>query len=371
MNNGGVENVKENGSSKNNNHKKLVLGSRSDEFVNSVTRVAVAQICESIGFQGFQSSALAALFDIAVRYVRDIGKCSSSSANLAGRSECNVFDVVHGLEGLNSNQGFSDGSNVHRCLLGSGAVKEVVRFVGETEEIPFAYAVPEFPVVRKRKLNSSFVEKGEDPPEGYIPGWLPVFPDPENLVEKQSVCEKGGDVEVKLKNEVHEVSSMERPILSLQHRWACNGSDSMLANEVGGGSKVVESNPFFAPPLPFEEKEVSKVIFPTKLLEEGEVRYQNGNHLSALDTFALAAEAVESRAFQYEEEVQNVASNGNPRIRLRLRRHKKYPFKAIKIQNKDTEKITYWFNSDSEEDEKKMKAEEMDGIENQQELDHL
>ncbi|KAG9130086.1 hypothetical protein Leryth_012835 [Lithospermum erythrorhizon] len=310
MNNGGLENVKENGSRKNNNHKKLVSVCRNDEFVNGVVKVAVAQICESIGFQGFQSSALATLSDIAVRYVRDIGKCASSSANLAGRSECNVFDVLHGLEDLSSNQGFSGESSVGRCLLASGAVKEVVRFVGGTEEIPFAYAVPEFPVVRKRKLENSFVDKGEDPPP-------------------------------------------------------------MLANETGDGTrvkKVIESNPFLVPPLPFEEKEVSQVVHPTKLLEGGEVRHQNGNHLSALEEFALVAEAFEGRASQ--EDVQNVASNRNPHFRLTLRRCRKYSYKAIKMQNEDTEKITHWFNfnSDSEEDEKKTRAQIMDGIENQQEL---
>ena len=50
--------------------------SKSDDFALEITKVAVAQVCESIGFQSFQHSALETLSDIIVRYIYSIGKMS-------------------------------------------------------------------------------------------------------------------------------------------------------------------------------------------------------------------------------------------------------------------------------------------------------
>nr|GMD86822.1 transcription initiation factor tfiid subunit 8 [Ipomoea batatas] len=63
-------------------------------------RIAVAQICESVGFERFNESALDSFADIAIKYLFDLGKTGTSYANLAGRSECNVFDIVRALEDL-------------------------------------------------------------------------------------------------------------------------------------------------------------------------------------------------------------------------------------------------------------------------------
>jgi transcription initiation factor TFIID subunit 8 len=76
------------------------------EFAQAIAKIAVAQICESEGFQTFQQSAIETLSDVAVRYIRDVGKTAHYYANLAGRTECNVFDIIQGLEDLGSAQGF-------------------------------------------------------------------------------------------------------------------------------------------------------------------------------------------------------------------------------------------------------------------------
>lgn len=61
--------------------KKKKLGTY--EFAQAVARNVVAQVCESLGFQSFHQSALDNLADVAVRYIREIGKTASSYANLA------------------------------------------------------------------------------------------------------------------------------------------------------------------------------------------------------------------------------------------------------------------------------------------------
>ncbi|CBI32771.3 unnamed protein product, partial [Vitis vinifera] len=62
-----------------------------DEFGRAVSKIAVAQICESVGFEGFQDSALQALSNIAVRYLCDVGKTANFCANLADICTDNSF----------------------------------------------------------------------------------------------------------------------------------------------------------------------------------------------------------------------------------------------------------------------------------------
>lgn len=145
------------------------------EFSLALARIAVAQICESLGFQGFKQFALDTLSDLTCDYIRNIGKLSSFYANLAGRNQSNVFDVVHGLEDLGLLQGFVGGSDLDRCLLESGVVKEISRFVGESEDVRFAYSVPCFPVVKEHESRFSFLHAAETETGRVdnIPPWLP------------------------------------------------------------------------------------------------------------------------------------------------------------------------------------------------------
>ncbi|KAK9072804.1 hypothetical protein SSX86_009239 [Deinandra increscens subsp. villosa] len=73
-----------------------------DEFGRCIAKVAVAQICERVGFDSCNDSALESLADIAIRFVRDLGKTAKFYANVANRTESNVFDVIQGLEDLGS-----------------------------------------------------------------------------------------------------------------------------------------------------------------------------------------------------------------------------------------------------------------------------
>nr|GMD78495.1 transcription initiation factor tfiid subunit 8 [Ipomoea batatas] len=79
-----------------------IVDKRADsrDFGSAISRIAVAQICESVGFERFNESALDSFADIAIKYLFDLGKTGTSYANLAGRSECNVFDIVRALEDL-------------------------------------------------------------------------------------------------------------------------------------------------------------------------------------------------------------------------------------------------------------------------------
>ncbi|KAK4386411.1 Transcription initiation factor TFIID subunit [Sesamum angolense] len=74
------------------------------EFSFTIARVAVAQICQSVGFKGAQNSALEALTDITTRYLEAIAKLGAASCNSNGRSQSNLPDFIVALEDLASIQ---------------------------------------------------------------------------------------------------------------------------------------------------------------------------------------------------------------------------------------------------------------------------
>ncbi|KAL0316212.1 UNVERIFIED_CONTAM: Transcription initiation factor TFIID subunit [Sesamum radiatum] len=86
------------------------------DFGRAISRIAVAQVCESIGFGGFNECALDSLADVAIRYICDLG-----------------------LEDIGMSQGFSGASEIHTdCVVSSGAIKEIKEYVEMAEEIPFS-----------------------------------------------------------------------------------------------------------------------------------------------------------------------------------------------------------------------------------------
>ncbi|KAG8366939.1 hypothetical protein BUALT_Bualt16G0020300 [Buddleja alternifolia] len=116
------------------------------EFSFAVARLAVAQICQTVGFNGgAQSRALEALTDIATRYLRAIAKLGAASANSHGRTESNLPDIIVALEELASVQGFVGSSSLrsHSTLYTSSAlIKDLMKFVRYREEIPLAQPLP-------------------------------------------------------------------------------------------------------------------------------------------------------------------------------------------------------------------------------------
>ncbi|KAL2897440.1 Transcription initiation factor TFIID subunit 8 [Bienertia sinuspersici] len=132
---------------------------RKRGFVRAIAKIAVAQICENEGFQSFQHSALEALADVGVRYMKELGKTSNLYANQDGRSECNVFDVIKGLEDLGSVQGFPGASDVRHLISDSGTIREISQYVSLVEGVPFVFSLPGFPVSRERIPPSSFCRR--------------------------------------------------------------------------------------------------------------------------------------------------------------------------------------------------------------------
>lgn len=353
------------------------------EFPQAIAKIAVAQMCETAGFQGFQQSALGTLSDIMIRYIRELGKAAHTYANSSGRTECNVFDIIQGLEEMGSLQGFSGASDSDHCLAGSGTVREIIRYVSETEEIPFVYSIPHFPVIRERKQTPSFLQIGEEPPGEHIPDWLPAFPDPQTYVHSPVLNEReagpcAGNIDQPRQHRKAELS-----LLNLQ-QWACNGLEGPSMVDPGDASKArraAETNPFLSSPLHFGEKEVSPVFLPDKLSNKIVVDNQAGeniavgNHVSVLETFVPAIKIMKSRVCESEDGVEKLLSKQRSAVQFKIQNGNKSSGTALDLsfQKKDVEEITSWFGKDNEKDDKKKRAEKIlkESMKNPQELAQL
>ncbi|GAB2235769.1 hypothetical protein Drorol1_Dr00026210 [Drosera rotundifolia] len=289
-----------------------------DDYCRALARVAVAQICEGVGFNCAKESALLALSDVAVRFMRDIGKSASSCACLAGRTECNVFHIVRALEDMSSIIGFRGASEVECCPVVSGVVKELVEFVETAEEIPFARPVTQFPVIKSRRGIPSFSQIGEAPSGDHVPDWLPAFPDQHTYAHSPVLDVRGTDRRVGKLEQARQRRKAEGSLLNLQQRLhsSSNAGPSGSTNHAAEPQEVrvghadepkgsltavspdlffvpaVDAvNPFLAPPLPAGEKDVATIVSPGRLRGKEDVHKNPG---SVLDIFAPAVEAMES-----------------------------------------------------------------------------
>lgn len=66
----------------------------AQEYARALAKVVVAQIAEGLGFDSVQQSASDALAELLLQYVGELGSLTHGYAELAGRAECNVNDVV-------------------------------------------------------------------------------------------------------------------------------------------------------------------------------------------------------------------------------------------------------------------------------------
>ncbi|GMN60265.1 hypothetical protein TIFTF001_029356 [Ficus carica] len=154
------------------------------DFCFVVARIAVSQICQSVGFKSIQLSALETLTLVATKHLQAIAKSAAAFAVAANRSDSNLFDLSNALRDLRTTHGISsissDSNRPDFCLLKSGDLAEIADFVNHAVETPFARPIP-------WRLDSEKVVVGveEDsvgrnsavPRAAHIPNWLPEVPE--------------------------------------------------------------------------------------------------------------------------------------------------------------------------------------------------
>nr|XP_043631387.1 transcription initiation factor TFIID subunit 3-like [Erigeron canadensis] len=326
-----------------------------DEFPQSLARIAVAQICESVGLHGIQHSALDTLSDIVCKYVQEIGKTSNLYANLAGRTESNLVDLVQGLEELGMTQGFLGAADLDHCLSESGVVKEITRYVAVTEEVGFAFSVPDFPVVKERELRPSFYKAGEIPPVDNVPPWLPCFPDPETYISTDLAIIEQDEA----RNDGIEQDQRDNlpPLLETEQRLSSN---ELLVPELGSNGvseREQVNNPFLATPLEYGEKEVSLVPLPAGLLDENLVQNHGlwPEHVLAVGTSASPVIGFKNRDVDIEEGVKEAAVERKPAVRLEFHTVKKSLATDNRRSKVGNAEVLYCFANGDLRVDKKMK----------------
>lgn len=353
-----------------------IIRSGTNKFGRAISRVFVAQMCESVGFQAVNESALDSLAGIVIRYVSDLGKTANFHANLAGRTECNVFDVIQGLVDLGSSQVVSETRN--DCIISSGPIKELEEYVLSAEEIPFAQTVPQFPVIRGRKMIPSFSQMGETPSSSHIPVWLPAFPDPHTYIQTPVWNERGTDPRTDMIELARQRRKAERSLLSLQQRLVCNGSlvaatsagDLAEPDEVGKSDFLKIENSILVKPLQDDERNLLPVDVHAKL--PGDSRTEK--RASLLETFAPAIEAMKDGLDSGSDGDKLLPQKRKP-IFLELKGGKKVFGESLdlRIQNKAAARTSSWFEREDEKDDKKRRVEFIlrKSMENQLELPQL
>lgn len=66
----------------------------AEQYSRHVSKIVVSQLAETAGFQAVQESAVDILADLMLRYIAQLGSASHSYAELAGRTDCNINDLV-------------------------------------------------------------------------------------------------------------------------------------------------------------------------------------------------------------------------------------------------------------------------------------
>ena len=308
-----------------------------DDFARAVANTAVSQVCEGLGFHGIQKTAVETLTDIALRYLSDLGQAAHFYATLAGRTQCNAFDVILALEDMGPGAAVDTSD---RCLANSSALRDVMRYVEYAEEVPFARSVPKFPVFKKRTAAPTFAQLGEQPPFPHIPAWLPAFPDPHTYQSTPVWVDRKSDPRMDKLELARQRRKAERSLFLLHLRLSAAGSNApssagALANPTTGralpkiagaltngtdaqaptrqqwplkeqepavvkvgseglggkgkGKRPNALNPFLTPPLPAGEKEVTPVTLPGRNFDESAEKQEANGQVafpSVLEAFA-------------------------------------------------------------------------------------
>ncbi|CAH2076870.1 unnamed protein product [Thlaspi arvense] len=281
--------------------------SDSNEFSHAAAKVAVAQVCESVGFEHFKDPALESLAGFAVQYILQLGKTATSFANLTGRSQCNVFDIVLALEDL-AGDAVQERISSESCSAGrSVKLKEIIDFVNSSEEeTPLMQPLPHFPVAVRERMIPSFVEIGETPPGKHIPLWLPAFPDPHTYKETPMWIERAPDPRGDKIEQARQRRKAERALLSLQRKLVCKVSSGNHAWGDIDGVREAESEMRSVSPSTSGEK----------------VESLNRDGLSVIEAFAPAMET--ARDVVFSEADTDWKKKKKPVLLSRLRTEKKF-----------------------------------------------
>ncbi|XP_043192577.1 transcription initiation factor TFIID subunit 3-like [Amphibalanus amphitrite] len=114
--------------------------STSEQYHRAAVRVAVAQLCQSLGWQSASGTALDVLVDVMKNYISEMAKLTGRYANQFDRTLANLDDLGLALRDFGV------------------PVPELEDYLSSVEPLPFPHPVPQLPV--PRATNLSFLKPG-------------------------------------------------------------------------------------------------------------------------------------------------------------------------------------------------------------------
>ncbi|XP_022972683.1 transcription initiation factor TFIID subunit 8-like isoform X2 [Cucurbita maxima] len=307
----------------------------ADDFGRAASKIAAAQICQSLGFQGSKESALDTLAEIVIVYLSNVGKMASFYSNLAGRTEC------------------------------SRSIQEILEYMYSVQEIPFAQPVPQFPIIKNCNVLPSFIQMRETPPSKHIPNWLPAFPDSHTYIYTPVWNKRTTDPRTDKIEQAKQRRKAEKSLLSLQQRLVVDTGN--IKEEL----PILNSNTSHDSELKPRKDAVSVAKLPLK--HSDHVFDDSG---SVLEAFAPVIEAVKGSGFYDDEE-------GEKKDLPTIRHPVQFKFKTgkkllgdsldLNIQKKGISRTTVLVGRYDERDDRKRRAEYIlrKSMENPQELNQL
>ncbi|KAG1679127.1 hypothetical protein FOA52_000482 [Chlamydomonas sp. UWO 241] len=218
----------------------------AEEYARSIARVAAGQLAEVAGYEAVQESSVEILADLLLRYLGEVACGAASYAEMAGRSEANVSDVVLSLDNL----------GVTVCELAEYAESL------DPDDNTFAHTLAPFPVRVPVRPTPTFEDRGEAPPP-HVPSFLPAFPDAHTFEHTPSFAGHEAVPAKQTEAVQQQRRTAEKALVALHKRaktehdataaaTAAAAAATRPAGSAGAGSSgpdaAAASNPFLAPP---------------------------------------------------------------------------------------------------------------------------
>lgn len=200
----------------------------AEEYSRSIARVAAGLLAENAGFDFAQESAIEIMSELLLRYVSEVCTASKLNAELAGRTEFNVCDVLMSLEDVGTST--SDLQVYLKSLLRAA-----------DGDLGFPHPLPRYPIRRECKSKPTFLDKKETPPP-HIPAFLPAFPDQHTYVHTPVHGTHSLDQSKQRQTEQQARRGAEQALITLHQRLTAKPGDP-------SDQDSSSQNPFLAPPL--------------------------------------------------------------------------------------------------------------------------
>ena len=194
-----------------------------DEYARAVTRQAIARACAALGFKTAQADVLDCMSDVLAHYIQKLSRESLVNAELHGRAQPGIQDVMQALDGLrplkSSWQDLREFAFPELTPSSTGGIgTESIDGAGveddneeEEEESgtrpssssssssapvawhqPFPFSVPTFPVKQVIKRDDTSAAIGEKIIRGaHVPEHLPAYP-PQHTYKRGGAGASGG-----------------------------------------------------------------------------------------------------------------------------------------------------------------------------------